>query len=231
MINRITLFLLLISLLLSCDSNISKSEVSGLWELEELKIDEKPENFIKQYLSIESDNTFSIASPKKDIVGLYAIKGNKLVLNSEDEKWYNASWKVHFYEDKMLLTGRGTYPKPSGYGDKVHQLNTKLLFVKTESIPDNSEFVSQLIGKWELYKIRTENSIEKQYQTYFSIESDGKYSISKDGEDIGSGVIEIDARHKKILFQQEQKSWDAKFYGAELRLKNDEMGIQYSLRR
>jgi hypothetical protein len=45
------------------------------------------------------------------------------------------------------------------------------------------------------------------------------------------GRVIINARHRKLIFEHDQTQWAMWFYGDELRLTNEQMGLQYSLRR
>jgi len=82
-----------------------------------------------------------------------------------------------------------------------------------------------------LYKIRSGEGIEKLSNTWFDIDSSGKYVISDTEGVLIHGKVVINTRHRKLIFEQDSTIWDAWFYGKELRIDNPETDIQYSLRK
>jgi hypothetical protein len=82
-----------------------------------------------------------------------------------------------------------------------------------------------------LYKIRSEEGMEKLSNTWFDIDPSGEYVISDAQGTFTNGKVFINIRHIKMIFEQDSTIWNAWFYGRELRIDNPETGIQYSLRK
>ena len=115
--------------------------IEGLWELQKVDVDMIPKRFRPTYLKIEKDGSFYVSKENGDLTGLYQLNNTLLSFSSNDEKWFNQSWKV-FATDKELVLN---HVKNSYRG-------AQLRFKKIEQFPDFEEFQQALDGTWELYK-------------------------------------------------------------------------------
>ncbi|MFY0652134.1 MAG: hypothetical protein JXQ96_08885 [Cyclobacteriaceae bacterium] len=207
----------LMILLIGCNS-IDKEEVVGLWELHEVKVDAMQRTFDPTFLEIRSNNSFAVSRVTGDMSGLFDVKDAHLNFQSRDNHWFGRGWKVHRFSKYLILKDTaGNW--------------TSLKFKRIEKVPNFQEFENRLIGNWELYKLRREGKPERVADTWFDIGSDGSYKISTKESVLESGHLAINTRHKKVIFEHDSTLWDAWFFGKELRLANNQLGIQYSLRK
>lgn len=210
---------LVLSILLGCTPRIGE-DLEGLWELEEANVDALIKNPVPTFLQINGQNVFAVSRPTGDMIGFYSIKSDKIRLKSQDNRWFNTSWRVLLFKDNLILRGL-----------ELGYRGTKLRFRRIKSVPDFQEFEDSLIGRWNLYKIKKAGEIERPVDTWFNIDNEGSYSISSNGLPVESGGAIINTRHRKIIFEHYSMAWDAWFYGRELRLSNKNLDIQYSLKR
>lgn len=216
--HRIILFLLFIAIFTHCNQ-LKKQEITGLWQLEEVRVDVIPVAFNPTFLNLEEGNHFAVAKTSGDIIGIFALRSDRLTLKSEDEDWFNKSWNTELIRDQLILTGKNR-----------NQLNTELIFKRTSEIPDFQEFENRVIGKWRILKIRKEGRVERLSNTWLEI-GKHKYAIITDSGMVEGGLAQVNTRHRKIYFENESTAWRAWFYGDELRLTNHELNIQYDLER
>ncbi len=208
-----------IALFISCEP-LKQSELSGIWSLDHVHVDGLNKTYNPTFIEIQPDNRFALSTISGDLVGLYKLKGEELTLQSNDLRWFNTSWKVTKMPNNIMLTGL-----EEGFR------TTYLKFVKIEKIPDFQSFENKIVGKWKIYKIRTEGKIAKLNNTWFSLDNHNNYTISDGDSLLEHGQAIVDTRHRKIIFENEDTSWKAWFYGNELRLDNEKLDMQYSLRK
>ncbi|MTI33237.1 hypothetical protein [Xanthovirga aplysinae] len=214
-------FALLVIILFQTTCNpFSKKDIEGLWQLEEAKIDGIIRTYGAIFLQINADNSFAVSRVTGDFGGLYSLRSNKLEMNSNDQLWFNKSWKVNYFEDYLFLKG-------IEFGNKT----TKLEFRKIDEIPDFQDFENKIVGNWQLYQTIKEGNIEKVFNTWFHIDGEGQYLIVDKNGLLEKGRVIINTRHKKVIFENDEMAWKAWFYGKELRLNHERLGIQYCLRK
>jgi len=63
-------------------------------------------------------------------------------MSSEDTNWFNRDWIISCFSDRMIFTAIGP-------------IKTQLRFNKIDKIPNFEEFESDIVGKWQLYKVRS----------------------------------------------------------------------------
>lgn len=198
--------------------SITIDKIEGLWQLEEVNVDGMPKVSVSTFLEINANNCFAVSRTSGDLSGIYQIQSEKITLYSKDKEWFNRTWEVIRFGNMMVLKAPG-----------VRKI--KLTFKKTHRIPDFQEFADNIMGNWELYEIRREGKIQKPSQTWFSIADDGYYSIVDADGLLEQGKYVVNTRHKKIIFEEDSTIWDAWFWGNRLRLNNDQLKMQYSLRK
>lgn len=226
-----SLFLLLtFAVFFGCEKSNSTGGLKGLWALEIWEVDGVVEQHTPYFLQMNQDGSFAVAKRSGDLRGFYDIKESHIRFSSADKMWFDQQWKLEVLRDKIRLTGKGDYRKRPYYqGGPQGELNTRLTFSPVTSIPDFQAFEDAMSGKWELYKIRKKGNHEKVGDTWMLIEN-GEYTIA--GPDhFESGLATINTRYRKVYFEGQDTSWDAWFYGEELRLSNKTMEMIYSLRR
>lgn len=207
---------------MQCNSLSSKEEILGLWRLEEVEIDAVKRPVRPTIIEINANNSFAVSRTSGDLIGVYRLKDNTLRMRSPDEKWFNTRWSLRYFKTFNFLDLQGIEEGFTG---------TKLRLKKIEKVPDFEEFEEQVVGKWQLYKIRQKEKIQKLSDTWFQIDTDGNYDIVSTEGIQEEGKAYINTRHQKIVFENDSIQWNAWFYGEELRLNNTRLGIQYSLRR
>lgn len=209
---------MIFAILIACDSD--NKNIQGLWQLEEVTMDVIENPHEPTFIQINANKSFSISRRSGDLSGIYSIRSREIEMNSTDKDWFNNTWTFLRFEDRLTLKGK----------DFIYR-NIKLKFKKIDKIPDFQEFENKIIGKWLLYKIKNKNTIEKLSNTWFIIDENKNYSIVDDEGPIETGSVDIDTRHKKIIFKNKGVTWNAWFYGEELRLNNKNLSVQYSLRK
>lgn len=170
------------------------------------------------FLKINDNNSFAVSRTSGDLSGIYFIKSDRIRMNSHDRQWFDQDWIVDRFQEYLILRAIG--PR-----------KTYLKFKKIDEIPSFEEFESEIIGRWQLYKVRSTEGIEKLSNTWFDINPNGEYTISDLDGLLIQGKAVVNTRHRKLIFEQDSTIWDAWFYGKELRIDNPETGIQYSLRK
>lgn len=200
--------------------NYTNDEIAGLWQLEVVEIDALEKPVSPTFMEIKPNRSFAVSRVTGDLAGVYRLENKKLRLFSEDQQWFNNTWKLYHFEDLLELRGRDEKGR-----------NARLRFTKIEKMPDFQEFEDKLLGKWQLYKIRKDRRVEALVNTWFSIERNGHYSISSEQIVLEEGVADINARHRKLFFENDNTEWLIWFYGQELRLTNELSGVEYSLRK
>lgn len=197
-----------------------QSDIIGLWQLVRVERDGFVKNGGNTYVEIRSNSSFAVSRTSGDIVGVYKLKGNRLELHSHDNTWFNTNWELSSANNILEWHGLEI-----GYG------NVFLKFEKVDEISDFSDYRNAVIGRWQLYKTRTKGEITHNSDTYFIIGDDDSYQIISKDKIMEAGRAIINPRHQKIIFENDQISWNAWFYGKELRLENKKIGLQYSLRK
>lgn len=211
--------LIFCSLILGCKS-ITSEDLAGLWQLEMINIDGTDRPVAPVFMDIRKDNRFAVSQVSGDQIGFYSLSHQLLELKSRDKKWFNTSWSLRYFKDHIILHGKETPYR-----------TTHLRFRRIDKIPTFEEFETSVIGKWKLYKIREGEKIKRLSNTWFNINENGQYVITQSENQLESGTVVINTRHRKIIFVQDEITWNAWFYGEELRLENDRIGIQYSLKK
>lgn len=224
------LSLYLLVALMGCNKSTNSIALEGLWKLDVLEVDGVEENHPPYFLQMNNDGSFAVAKRSGDLPGFFEVNGSQILFTSSDRKWFNVKWKLEILGDKIRLTGKGDYGgKPHFQGGPRGILNTRLTFEPVASIPDFQAFEDAMTGNWELYKIRRNGNSVKLENTRMLIEG-GRYAI--EGPDQSeSGIATINTRYRKVFFEGQDTAWDAWFFGMELRLSNDQMGLVYSLKR
>ena len=198
---------------------VTRNELAGLWELEHLEVDAVPRPVQPIFLEVNTNGSFAISRVSGDQVGMYRFDAPVIKFRSEDRSWFNTSWKIKYFTEFIILRG-----VEEGYR------GTLLRFRRIEAIPDFAEFEARVVGKWHLYKIRKKGEVEK-VSASFELDRDGKYRMEDQEGLLEKGRVVINTRHRKLIFEHDQTQWEIWFYGDELRLTNEQMGLQYSLRR
>lgn len=210
---------LIVLFLISCTS-IDKKNIQGLWQLEEVEVDGIDRTVGPVFIDLKPNGSFAASQLSGDLVGTYSFHSPLLELHSTDRSRFNTTWILKYFKEYFVITGR-----EEGFR------NIKLQFRKIDKIPSFEEFEDRIVGNWELYKIRRKGEVERLYDTWFSIHKDGAYSLTNKEGNGEKGHAIINARHHKIIFEPDDTAWNAWFYGQELRLTNEKMRIQYSLRK
>ncbi|WP_421894782.1 hypothetical protein [Marinoscillum sp.] len=198
---------------------VTRNELSGLWELEHLEVDAVPRSANPTFIEINANNSFAVSRVSGDQVGMYHFDAPVIKFRSEDRSWFNTRWKIKYFREFIILRGL-----EDGYR------GTQLRFKRIEVIPDFAEFEERVVGKWHLYKIRKNGDVEK-VSASFQLDREGNYSMEDQNGLLERGRVVINTRHRKLIFEHDQTQWEIWFYGDELRLTNELMGLQYSLRR
>ena len=220
-------------ILLGCSKTTTQENLIGLWSLEEVKIDKYQEQPKSLFLQLSKDGTFAVAKASGDINGLYRASNSKLTLTAAQEEVYNQRWDVFCHEDFLMLKGQSSYSDFAShkrYRD-YGPLSTELKFKRIEKVPNYQEIAEQVAGSWDLYKIRTEDDIQKLSGTTFEIDNQGNYAMSGEDGLNERGVATINARYRKLYFEDEELAWNIRFIGKELRLSQPELNLEYSLRK
>lgn len=203
--------------LLGCQPSL---ELEGIWSLQEVNVDGLDKIFNPTFIEIQTVNRFAVSRTSGDFVGLYKLDSKRLALHSDDLDWFNTNWEV-----RRLPNGIGFHGLEYGYR------TTELQFRKVKEIPDFQTFENSIVGRWEIYKIRNGSEIQNLADTWFTLDNQKNYSITSGETMLEKGKAVVDARHRKILFENDETSWRAWFYGKELRLDNKKMDIQYRLKK
>lgn len=221
---------MLLGFLGSCQKSHTPSELQGLWELKVLEVDGVVRNHAPYFLQLHEDGSFALAKRSGDLRGFYHLKGDQIKFSSSDSKWFNRQWTLEMLQGTIRLKGRGDYGKRPFYvGGPIGVLNSRLTFTPVDQVPDFQAFEDAVVGKWELYRIRKNGDSEKLENTWMTLES-GQYALS--GPDhFESGEAVINTRYRKVFFEGQETAWDAWFFGEELRLSNQSLSIEYSLRK
>jgi len=219
---------LLVAMATSCSPS-HEEPLEGLWELESVMIDAMEKPMVPTFIEIKDNSSFALSRTSGDIVGVYKLNDKNVRFVSHDKQlyphrstsWFNTEWSVYYHNGHMELRGVAADHK-----------YTKLHWKRIDQIPDFQEFEDNIVGKWELYKIRKNNEVIAQSNLSFYIDANGNYALEDpSGKFHEKGRAVIDTRHKKITFESDQTLWNVWLYGRELRLDNEKLGIQYSLRR
>ncbi len=213
------LLVLIVTLFISCQS-LKESDLNGIWSLNHVNVDGLDRIFDPTFIEIQPHNRFALSTTSGDLVGLYKLNDEELTMRSNDARWFNTSWKVKKLPNTLMLSGL-----------EVGFRTTHLKFVKIEAIPDFQSFENKIVGKWKIYKVRRKGKVEKLTNTWFSLDKHNNYSIIDGDSIMEEGKATVDTRHRKIIFDNEEISWDAWFYANELRLDNEKLNMQYSLRK
>ncbi|MEP5611911.1 MAG: hypothetical protein ABJP45_06660 [Cyclobacteriaceae bacterium] len=213
------LLFVFLSLLGGCQPALDE-ELEGIWSLQEVNVDGLDKMFNPTFIEIQSRNRFAVSQTSGDLVGMYRLSSRNLFLRSDDQKWFNTNWEL-----RRLPNGIGFFGLEYGYR------TTELRFRKIKEIPDFQTFENSIVGKWEIYKIRTASSVQDLTDTWFTLDNNKNYSITSGDTLLEKGSAIVDTRHRKIIFENDETSWKAWFYGKELRLDNEKLDIQYRLKK
>lgn len=211
--------IIVVVLLTGCSSYTSE-DVEGLWQLEVVEIDAMKKPVSPTFIEFNPNRSFAVSRETGDLAGVYRLNSQQLSLYSQDQKWFNTTWSLYRHKDFLDLKGR----------DEKNRY-ARLRFRKIDKIPDFKEFENKILGKWQLYKMRKAGGIENLTNTWFRIDEEGNYIIEDANGPKEEGRAFINTRHKKIVFEKDSIQWAAWFYGKELRLNNEKLGVEYSLRR
>lgn len=202
-----------------CNSS-SQDDLVGLWQLENVHFMHYERKFEQAILSINENGTFAVSEAERDFVGVYKVSQDTLKFFSREASWFNEKWKVKVKDGKMLLTGASN-----------NQISTSLVFKSLERIPNLNTVEEKLIGSWDLYKVRGSGRSDKNLSnTLLHISEDGQYMIHDDLGLLEQGKMYINSRHHNIVFESNDVIWDVLLLDGELRLTNEQTGLQYCLR-
>ncbi|MEM8940182.1 MAG: hypothetical protein AAGC64_12650 [Bacteroidota bacterium] len=190
-----------------------KPYVTGLWELQAVSIDMIDRSSKSLFIKFEKSGSFSVSQQSGDVIGLYALQGDKLKFYSSDEKWFNRKWNVRNYKNELIFNGLGY-----GYSQ------TELRFKSVNEFPAFEKFQERLYGDWKLYKLSGNGKDKRILNTYLQISSD-YYTIIEEGK------LSVDTRHQKISFETTETIWNVRFVWDQLRLENKESGLTYRLKK
>ncbi|MEQ8336419.1 MAG: hypothetical protein RIA62_03690 [Cyclobacteriaceae bacterium] len=197
-----------------------EKEVIGLWQLDNVHFMHFERKFEQAILSIHENGTFAVSQAENDFVGLYKINGDTLEFISTDETWFNEPWSLGISNGKMFLEGIGK-----------NLSETSLTFKQLDQIPDLNIIEEKLIGSWDLYKIRGNGRSDKNLSnTLLHISDDGQYIIYDELGLLEQGKMYINSRHRNIVFENNNIIWDVLLLNDELRLTDEQTGLQYCLR-
>ncbi|MEQ8553543.1 MAG: hypothetical protein RIC06_20355 [Cyclobacteriaceae bacterium] len=197
-----------------------EKEVIGLWQLDNVHFMHLERKFEQVILSIHENGTFAVSQAENDFVGLYKINGDTLEFISTDETWFNEPWSLGISNGKMFLEGIGK-----------NLSETSLTFKQLDQIPDLNIIEEKLIGSWDLYKIRGNGRSDKNLSnTLLHISDDGQYIIYDELGLLEQGKMYINSRHRNIVFENNNIIWDVLLLNDELRLTDEQTGLQYCLR-
>ncbi|MEQ9298110.1 MAG: hypothetical protein RIF33_06095 [Cyclobacteriaceae bacterium] len=196
------------------------ADIQGLWQLENINIDGYERPLSRGFVEFKGDGSFAVSQVDGDFLGTYTIKDKTTQLVSNTTSWFNTRWTFFTLDDQLNLKGT-----------ELGFRNTKLTFRKINQVPAFDDFENRLMGAWNLYKIYHGDQIKAQRNTQMTFADGTNYSIQEDSIVLEEGLVIIDTRHQKISFEHHETAWRAWFYGDELRLSNDQMGLRYSLRR
>ncbi|MEO9802957.1 MAG: hypothetical protein ABJF04_06905 [Reichenbachiella sp.] len=213
------LILTLMFLQVGCQK-LQKEEIEGLWQLSQVKIDGMLRPQDATYLRIDKNNSFAVSRTSGDMSGVYQLGATRIHFQGKDKSWFNTSWTLKRLEDYLMMEG-------VEFGFRV----TELKFKKVEKIPDFEDFEKQVVGKWQLYLVMKEGIPEKVANTWITIDDDGAYTIYDDTGIQDQGRSIINTRHRKVIFVKDNMHWDVWFWGEELRLQNQQLDIQYHLKK
>ncbi|MEQ6118607.1 hypothetical protein [Reichenbachiella sp. MALMAid0571] len=199
-------------------NTVDIKDIKGLWELREVKIDEMIKPNVSTFLEIRSNNSFAVSRTTGDFSGIFDLQSDKLMLHSDDKQWFNQAWEVICYRNYMILKAPGLR-------------KTNLKFKRIDTVPDFQEFEDSIIGNWELSEVRKKGKPKKVSDMWFNMEKDGIYSISGLDGVMEEGSYVVNTRHRKIIFEKDSMLWDVSFFGKRLRLNNDQLELQYTLKR
>lgn len=207
--------------LLGCRPAYRAEDIVGLWQLEMVQMDAVDQGFNPTFLEIRPNRSFAVSQVSGDLAGVYRFDSNKLSLYSTDDNWFTNAWSVFLHENQLDLRGKDFMGR-----------NMRFRYLRIEQVPDFEEFEAGVVGRWQLYKIRKDGKVtDRLADTWFSIDEQGNYAISKGDTIIESGPAAINTRHHRIIFEDDQTEWRAWHYGSELRLTNRRSGVEYSLRK
>lgn len=206
--------------MLGCDNPFEREDLYGLWELKEVNVDALDRTFQPTLLMIKPNWTYSVSMVSGDFSGIYQLSRNQVRFDAAAHPWFTTSWHIEYFPDHIKLRG-------TEYGYR----GTMLRLEKLEKVPDYHSFEEKVLGAWELYKVRTKDSTSLLSNTTFSIGEEGAYSIVQGDVVLDRGPAIVNTRHHKIVFVRDSLQWDVWFYGREMRLENEKIGTQYSLRK
>ena len=202
-----------------CKTSV-KEDLVGLWQLDNVQFMHYERKFEQAILSINENETFAVSGAEKDFVGVYKVSQDTLKFFSRETSWFNEKWKVKFDDGKMLLTGAND-----------NYISTSLVFKSLERIPNLNTVEEKLIGSWDLYKVRGNGRSDKNLpNTLLHISEDGQYMIHDDLGLLEQGKMYINSRHNNIVFESNDVIWDVLLLDGELRLTDEQTGLQYFLR-
>ena len=213
---------LILGFVLFCSSchQPKEKELVGLYQLTELNVDGMNRPIGPELLDLKSDGTFAISRVTGDHVGFYQLKGTKIKFVSEAGDRFNARWQLQLVQTRLQLQGLD-----EGY------TVTRMTFDPIKKVPRFDDFEDQVIGRWQIYKSRQLNKVQRVEDTYLMIDRRGEYTIKVNGQLVEKGMARVNTRHHKLIFEYEDTEWRAWFYGDELRLTNPKNGFQFDLKR
>lgn len=199
-------------------NTVDIKDIEGLWQLQDVSVDQLNQPNISTFLDIRSNNSFAVSRTTGDLSGIFELHSGKLTFYSEDKQWFNQTWEVICYRNHLFFKASGLR-------------KTNLKFKRIEAVPDFQEFEDSIIGIWELSEIRKEGKPKKVSNMWFNIKEGGSYSIVDLNGVMENGSYVVNTRHRKITFEKDSMVWKVSFFGRRLRLINDQLELQYTLKR
>jgi len=172
------------------------------------------------FIDFSQGNSIAISRTSGDILGFFRVDSETITFKSNDPSWFNSKWKIAILQGELWLRGKD-----------IPYRTTELRFKRIEEIPSFEEIEARIIGDWEIYKVREKGELQTLQNTTFSIDARGLYVIKSNDNVMESGKAAIDTRHLKMIFLDDETSWNIWFYGDEMRLESQYRQIQYSLRK
>ncbi len=152
---------LILGFVLFCSSchQPKEKELVGLYQLTELNVDGMNRPIGPELLDLKSDGTFAISRVTGDHVGFYQLKGTKIKFVSEAGDRFNARWQLQLVQTRLQLQGLD-----EGY------TVTRMTFDPIKKVPRFDDFEDQVIGRWQIYKSRQLNKVQRVEDTYLMID-------------------------------------------------------------
>lgn len=203
----------------SCEPSHT-NDLTGLWQLEHVYVDMIPKYTPIIILSFHADGTLAVSDKNGDQLGFFHVASQSIHFEGFETGWFGSGWDLSVLKERFMLSGKG-----------VSGLNTVLTFKKIDTFPSFQAFEEQILGKWELYKMKSATAVQPVSSTILSLRRDQHYEVTDQGTVVENGTFTIDARHQKLRFHEVNRTWNVWFFGKELRMEDPSQNILYRLRK